>query len=230
VTSDNLHEARVTLFGKMKSAMIKVWLKRKKASGMRWNCLLAVASSLGGITVLFFTFWLSYAVIWVGGQGIAALSDLVFGKRFYVSHEARLVCSAVFVGLLFLQHFRTDPWYWGDYPKRNYVAAPALQMRAGVLGGLAFMLAYPGASANMVTDILLSGPRLVTGAWGLAKEAVRLKRLDEDGCAELLAFLSGAPAAVPYEELKSAGWNDWLSQLHSIDGVFFFAAQTWIIR
>jgi len=83
------------------------------------------------------------------------------------------------------------------------------------------MLAYPGASANMVADILLSGPRLVTGAWNLCRESMRLARLDETGCAELLAFLSRCDMAVPYDELRGAGWEDWFGQLRSIEGVLF---------
>lgn len=200
---------------------IKVWLKKKKCSGVALNSLLALVAALAGIVVLFLTFWLTYAVVWFGWEGVSALSDLVFGRQLQLSHGARLACSGVFVALLFIQQFRTNPRYWGEYPKRDYVAAPGLQAQAGVLGGLVFMLAYPRASANMVADVLLSGPRLVMGAWGLVAKVVRLKRLDETGCAELLTFLFGRAGAVTYEELKSAGWEGWLPQLRCIEGITF---------
>ncbi len=83
------------------------------------------------------------------------------------------------------------------------------------------MLAYPGASANMIADILLSGPRLVTGAWTLVRESGRMQQLDADGCSQLLAFLASRPMAVPYEELRKAGWEDWFAQLRNIEGVVF---------
>ena len=171
--------------------------------------------------MLFLTFWFTYAIIYIGCMGVSAFSELAFGERLRLTHEWRLAGSGLFLVLLFIQHFRTSPWYWGDYPKRDYVSAPTLQYHAGVAGGLAFMLAYPGASANMIADILLSGPRLVTGAWNLWRESMRLARLDDAGCAELIAFLLNCDTAVPYDELRTAGWEDWVGQLRCIEGVVF---------
>ena len=205
----------------MSADAIQVWLKRRKSSGATSRGLLAIGALFAGVIVLLLTFWFTYAIIWFGWLGVSALSDLVLGKRLHLTHEWRLVLCGVFLLLLFVQHFRTDPSHWGDYPKRDYVAAPVLQMRAGVLGGLGFMLAYPGASANMVADILLAGPRLVTGAWSLWRESRRLARLDAEGCAPLVAFLASRPAAVPYEELREAGWESWFVQLRCIEGVVF---------
>jgi hypothetical protein len=201
--------------------VIKAWLKKKKTSGAVLRGLMALLAFLAGVVVLFLTFWFTYAIVYIGCEGISAVSELAFSKRLRLSHEWRLAGSGLFLVLLFIQHFRTRPWHWGDYPKRDYVAAPALQYHAGAAGGLAFMLAYPGASANMVADILLSGPRLVTGAWNLWRESMRLARLDEARCAELIAFLSSCGAAVPYDELRNAGWEDWFGQLRSIEGVLF---------
>ena len=205
----------------MNSEAIKTWLKRKTSSSAISQGLLAFFALLAGAAVLFLTFWFTYAIVWFGFQGVSAFSSLVFSKKLQLTHEWRLVFSAGFVGLLFLQHFRTSPWYWGDYPKADYVAAPGLQAHAGVMGALGFMLAYPGASANMIADILLSGPRLVSGAWNLWRESRKLTRLDVDGCSQLLAFLASRPIAVSYAELHEAGWEDWLDQLRRIEGVVF---------
>ena len=205
----------------MNSETIKCWLKQKKSSRATSRILLAFVALLAGIVVLFLTFWFTYAIVWVGMQGVSACTELAFSKRLYLAHDWRLIASGVFIGLLFLQHFRTNPAHWGSYPQRDYVAAPALQYHAGVLGSLGFMLAYPGTSANMITDILLSGPRLVTGAGTLVGEAKRMKQLDVEGCSQLLAFLASRPMAVPYEELREAGWEDWLAQLRNIEGVVF---------
>jgi hypothetical protein len=205
----------------MNTDAIKSWLKKKKTLGAAFRCLLAVLAVLVGGTVLFLTFWFTYAVIYIGCMGVTAFSELAFSKPLRLTHEWRLGGSGLFLVALFIQHLRTSPWYWGDYPKRDYVSAPGLQYHAGVAGGLAFMLAYPGASANMIADILMSGPRLVTGAWNLWRESMRLARLDVAGCAELLTFLSSRDAAVPYEELRDAGWENWFGQLHCIEGVVF---------
>jgi hypothetical protein len=200
---------------------LKAWVKKKKAGGFLQCELLAIAGLLLGLLTVFLTFWFTYAIIWFGAYGISAASDLAFHKQVHISHAMRLVCSGAFIVLLFIQHFRTDPTHWGDYGKDNYVSAPGLQMQAGVIGGLGFMLAYPGASANMVADILLVGPRLVTGAHGLMKKGFHLRKLDENGCGQLLSFLYSRGSAVPYDELKDAGWEQWFGQLKHIDGVLF---------
>jgi len=200
----------------MNSDAIKVWLKRKKSSGATSRILLAIVAFLAGFVVLFFTFWFTYAIIWFGFQGVSAVASLAFSKKLHLAHEWRLVISGLFLVLLFAQHLRTNPWHWGDYPVRGDYSPIA----GHVLGPWA-LLAYPGASANMIADILLTGPRLVLGAWGLIQASSRLRRLDVDGCSQLLALLASQPAAVPYDELREAGWEDWFRQLRSIEGVVF---------
>lgn len=205
----------------MNQEAVKVWLKRKKSSGATARCLLAFAALLAGALVLILTFWFTYAVIWVCVPGVSAVSELAFSKKLKLAHEWRLVVSGVFLLLLFMQHFRTDPHYWGDYDKDDYVSAPGLQAHAGVMGGLAFLLAYPGPSANMIADILLSGPRLAMGSWRLWRESRRFGELDEDGCSRLIAFLASQHSAVAYGELREAGWEEWFGQLRCIEGVIF---------
>jgi hypothetical protein len=205
----------------MNSDAIKTWLNRKRSSGATSRFLLAIVVLLAGIVVLFLTFWFTYAIIWFGFQGVSAVSSLAFSKKLHLTHEWRLIASGGFIVLLFIQHFRTHPSHWGNYPKQDYVAAPILQYHAGVLGSLGFLLASPGASANMITDILLSAPRLMTGAGTLVGEGQRLKRLDVEGCSQLLAFLASRPTPVPYEELREARWEDWFVQLRNIEGVVF---------
>ena len=205
----------------MNPEAIRLWLGKKKARGFAGNVFLGVLCFCFGVIVLFLTFWFTYAVIFIGWMGISAFSELVTGKALHLSHRARMIGSGVFIVLLFVQHFRTSRWYWGEYPHRGYVSAPGLQARAGLAGGLAFMLAYPGASANMVADILLSGPRLVMGASHFVARGFRLRSLDENGCAQLLAFLHSRNGAVHFDELQSAGWDEWIAQLRYIDGVQF---------
>lgn len=200
----------------MNSDAIKAWLTGKKSSRATSRMLLALGLLVAGLVVLFLTFWFTYAIIWFGFQGVSALSSLVFSEKLHLAHEWRLVLSGLFLVLLFTQHLRTNPWHWGDYPARGDYSPVA----GHVLGPWA-LLAYPGASANMIADILLSGPRLVTGTWTLVQESRRLNQLDVDGCSQLLAFLATRPTAVPYEELRAAGWEDWLPQLRNLEGVVF---------
>jgi len=200
----------------MNADVIKAWLKRKQSSGATSRILLALVMLVAGLVVLFLTFWFTYAIIWSGFQGVSAISSLAFSRELQLAHEWRLVTSGGFLVLLFVQHLRTSPWYWGNYPERDDYSPIA----GHVLGPFA-LLRYPGASANMIADILLSGPRLVTGTWTIIQESRRLKQLDVAGSSQLLAFLASRPNAVPYEELRQAGWEDWFAQLRSIEGVVF---------
>jgi hypothetical protein len=182
----------------MNPNMLKSWVSKKKASGFTQNIALGVL-----------------------GLGVSAFSDLAFGRKMELTHEIRLASSGLFLVLLVIQHSRTDPSYWGQYRDQDYVAAPALLHQGSVIGGLGFMLAYPGASANLMAALLLSGPRLVAGSFKVIKQGLFFRRLDESGCAELLAFLRFRREAVPYDELKSAGWEAWFDQMRCFDGVHF---------
>ena len=200
----------------MNTGAVQIWLKQKRASGATARVLLGIVTLIAGMVVVFLTFWFTYAVVWIIFEGVSAFSSLTLGRNVRLTHEWRLAMSAVFVGLLFLQHIRTSPWHWGEYPKRNDYSLVA----GHVLGPWA-LLRYPGASANMIADILLSGPRLVFGFWSLVQEANRLRRLDVQRCGQLLTFLASRPTAVAYEELHAAGWESWFAQLRCIEGVVF---------
>ncbi|HTI98326.1 MAG TPA: hypothetical protein VL527_05425 [Dongiaceae bacterium] len=197
------------------------WVKRQKWQGVVLNSIGAGFAFLGGILILFLTFWLAYLVMYIGMWGVAAIAEMGWHTKLHLSHEWKLGLSGVFLILLFIQHLRTSPWYWGDYPQADYVAAPVLQAGAGMFGGLVVMLAYPGASANMVADILLSGPRLCFGTIHLVRDIRRLAQMDVAGCAELLKILVPQQQYFTYEEWRRLGWEPWLTQLRSIDGVLF---------
>jgi len=205
----------------MDATAIREWIKRLKIREQRTNRIFAALSLLAATLVLFFTFWFTYAIVWFGSWGVSATIEMVWNKKVHLSHEWVLILSGIFLVLLFVQHIRTDPSHWGDYPSRNYASSPALQWRAGLGGALGTMLLYPGASANMIADILLTGPRLTMGAWKFEKQARQAARLDDENCASLLAFLVSRPMVVSYDELRDAGWENWLPQLRSINGVNF---------
>ncbi len=202
----------------MNQEAVKVWLKAKKSSGATARCLLAFGALLAGAAVLFLTFWFVYAVIWFCFPGVSAISQLAFSKKLKLAHEWRLILSGVFIVLLFIQHFRTSQWHWGEYEEVDPYRAWALGRAFGPFGAL---LSAPGASANIIADILLSGPRLITGSWNLWRESRRFGAMDEDCCSQLLVILASRHSAVPFEELREAGWEEWFGQMRCIDGVIF---------
>jgi hypothetical protein len=200
----------------MNADVIQSWLKRKKTSDAAMRRVTAVLAFFGGLVVLFLTFWFTYAIVWFGFHGVAALGSLFANQKPHLTHQWRLVISGVFLILLFIQHLRTSPWHWGNYSRDdNY------SFFEGHVLGPGALLRHPGASANMIADILLSGPRLVTGSWALWRGATRLQALDAEVCSQLLAFLLSRPEVVPYDELREAGWEEWLGPLRGLDGLVF---------
>lgn len=205
----------------MEETFLQNYFAKWKTKGLAFNSLVALSAFIGGVVVLVFTFWFTYAVIFIGWRGVSAVSELLFSKRLSLSHHARLIGSGIFIVLLFIQHFRTNPWYYGDYPRRNYASSPVLQANAGLAGAFAFMLAYPGASANMITDILMSGPRLVIGSWGMIRRTFQIKNFDAASCSQVIGLLFQREKCVPYDEMIEAGWEPWFNQLRLIEGVNF---------
>ena len=185
-----------------------IWLKRKAVARIVTCCVGCVLALGSGLGVLFLTFWLTYAILCVGEVGVSAISELVFSRKLHLTHGWRLAVSGVFIGALFAEWLRRSPWSLGDYgPTEGGSLTNALVLRAGVLGGLAVLLANPQASATMITELLYTGPRLVLGAWHLALEGTRTARMELNGCAQALESLLTHPHAVPYQELAIA-WPD----------------------
>ena len=127
------------------------------------SLLLSLLAFVAGLVVLFLTFWFTYAVIWFGMLGISAAFELLFNRRLVLTHVWRLILSSIFIFLLFIGNARTAREYLADYPKRNYRGI-GIGTQAGVAGAMVSLLAYPGASTRMISDLLFTGPRLVVYA------------------------------------------------------------------
>jgi len=126
--------------------------------------LLSALALVAGLVVLFLTFWFTYAIIWFGMLGISAGSELLFNKRLVLTHIWRLILSSIFIVLLFIGNARTSREYLADYPRRNYRGI-GIGMQTGAAGALVSLLAYPGASTRMISDLLFTGPRLIAYAF-----------------------------------------------------------------
>jgi hypothetical protein len=183
------------------------WKRIKILLGSAW----AMLALLGGLVILFLTFWFVYAIIWFISSGASDVWKSVFHEQLRFGHEMKLVCSALFIVLLFVQLFRTDPSYWSEYPKREY--------RADIEGSELFR--HPHVAAKMTLDILLSGPRLVMGAWNSLRTVMEILRINTTAAASFVQFLLKQGQAVPYEELEDVGWGPWLPQMRRIEGLRF---------
>jgi hypothetical protein len=207
-----------------KSDSMQAWVSKKKSRSVMANYFFAITSFGFGVLAVFFTFWITYFVIYIAVDGLSALSDLVTDHRFHLSRLARLILSGVFVLVLFLQYLRTRPSYWKEYPTDERDFGPLMKATLGDYQVLSPVLSHPKTVSKAIADVLLTGPRLVFGSWQKLQLAQKLQAMNEAACAEVLALLSSRTDAVSYEELCAAGWGRQLVDLKAIDGVRFLDA------
>lgn len=211
---------------------IDAWLRKRFAQEASLSVVMGVAAIVIGVVVVFLTFWLAYAMMWVLGQALSAVTQLIVNKRLPWPHWLRLAGAAGFMVLLFRQHLRTSPWDRGSYADPdatppggfNGLGGP-IAMYGGALLSLGYLLRYPLASSRLVIELLETGPRLLTGARALFRQADAIRRMDTTGCAWVLTALSGRSGSVPREELMAAwpdaDWPRLWTQLRLIDGLVF---------
>jgi hypothetical protein len=208
------------------------WLRKRFAQEASLSVLMGVAAIALGVVAVFLTFWLAYAVMWILGQALSAVTQLLANKKLPWPHWLRLAGAAAFIVLLFRQHLRTSPWDRGSFADPD--ATPtggwdelggAIALYGGSLLSLASLLRYPQASSRLILEILETGPRLLTGARALFRQAAAMRRMDTTGCAWVLTALAGRTGSVPREELTAAwpdaDWPRLWAQLRMIDGLVF---------
>jgi len=208
------------------------WLRIRFAQEASLSVLMGVAAIALGVVAVFLTFWLAYAMMWLVGQALSAVTQLVVNKKFPWPHWLRMTGAAGFLVLLFRQHLRTSPWDRGSYADPDAIPAGGFNERGGPIamyGGavlsLGQLLRYPTASSRLIIELLETGPRLFTGARALFRQAAAIRDMDTTGCAWVLTALSGRTGSVPREELMvawpDADWPRLWAQLRLIDGLVF---------
>ncbi len=208
----------------MQHAAIQQWLKKKAAADAATGVLFSIGCLLLGGIVLVISFFFTYAVVWFGfNAGVSGFSELFFGRRLHLTHAGIVALSLSFVALLFWANQRISRESLGTLPRRNYPGPGPGWI--GLPGALISLLAYPGASTRMITDLLLTGPRLVSTAWSNTTKSTRLFRLDVAACSRVLAVLLRKAGRVSFAELTMSAElpNPFrvFRQLRSLDGVVF---------
>jgi len=183
------------------------WVRRKRASATAGNLGVGALGLLGGVLVLFITFWFAYAIIFIGTMGASGASELILNKRLHLSHEMRLAGAGLFIVLLFIGNARTNRWYLGDYSETQFSSFGI--PRSELMGAFDCLLVYPGTSSKMIAGILCISPRLLTASWRTFRQARRLQSLDVSGCAAILSLLASSPRRASNEALAQVfpGWD-----------------------
>lgn len=210
----------------MEVAPLEAWMRRRLARDANTCLLLSPLAILGGLLILFLTFWFSYAVIWMVLKVLLAIPEILAGTHWKVGHQGRLGLTTAFLVLLVVSYLRSDRWQRQDLSSFADGPSPGGQALWRFGGGRAgLLLAYPGASSRMIVDLLYVGPQLLVTGWNLLRDSGRARAAEVPTAARVLWTLLNQPGRVPYGELSSLYADEDLQgafeSLRRIEGVVF---------
>jgi hypothetical protein len=201
-------------------SMIQQWLRKKAAADATHYFLFALFLLSVGAVLLAVTFFFACALLWVALNGAGStLSEFLWNRPLHLPLAAIITVAALFVVFLFVESARVSRQYLTRIPRRDRWPSRS----AGSTGGFVNLLVYSDVSSRLIADALLTGPRLVAGAWSCLKRAGRLSRLDAEAGSRVLSVLfSRASRCSPDDLIQLSGLPDpgkAASQLRDIDGV-----------
>ncbi|MEN9676747.1 MAG: hypothetical protein RIS76_2643 [Verrucomicrobiota bacterium] len=184
---------------------LEFWLRRRLNRSANTCLALSPVALLGGILLLFLTFWFSYAVITLVFSVVEAIPQLVSGTRWKVGHVARLVVTGVFLALLFYSYLRSNRWQRWDIGSLEEPPSALGQTlwRIGGASRAGLLLMNPELSARLIAELLYIGPQVLVAGWNLLRESGETRRADAAAGARVLWTLLTQPRRVGYEELES---------------------------
>jgi hypothetical protein len=207
----------------MKAERLEHWFKRYIAVRKVGCWVGAPFMLIAGAIVLFLTFWLTYFVIFLADQGFNELIQIFSGHAWHLSHNVRLILSAIFIVLLFFGRARTTPWQVANFrPVRENAMLDAIADSQEV-GPFAKILSNPQTSANIIAQALYFGPHLVLGSWNLVRQAGWLSSINQAACVSALELLLSRPGRVTQSDFASERphlrWPEIRSGLSGVSGV-----------
>jgi hypothetical protein len=207
----------------MNPAPITGWLRTWVRSQVVLNLAGGVAVLLLGALLLLLTWAMVYLV-----------SIFALGPWLGYHHWCHSVAGLVLIPLLFWGNARTSREYLSEYSVivgtssetvvNFYLPGVGLVSNVNPLAP-----ATIHAGAKMITDCLYVGPRAVVKAFHMFSHAMKLRRMDLDGCGAVLTVLFSVQRKLSFQEIVAS--VDWMNpavvfpQLHWVDGVIFLAAE-----
>lgn len=188
----------------MDLAALEQWLRRRLRQDANLALGISPLALLGGVVVLFLTFWFSYAVIGLVGKVGMAGANLLLNSDWRLGHGARLWLAGVFLVLLLVSYFRSDRAGvdWNAWDADPSALGSALARFGTGAGRAGLLLAHPEMSARIIVDILNLGPRLMAGGMDLLRQSGRGRAADTTAGARVLWTLLYQPRMLTYEELE----------------------------
>jgi hypothetical protein len=206
--------------------LVKTWLKRAIRTARAFKIAAAIGSVAVGLLILFVSFWMWYGIIW-----------FVSHSFFPLAHGVILLIAAGIMGLVVVVGMR-QTWEKLD-PLRRQVEL-ARDMGISLTPWSRFGMSYTTnaawlpefeirSMASVINWILCGGVLLVVGSWGAWCQFQRLKQIDVDGCARVIALLHAVARRQAFTEIveKLPGLNPvkTFDDLHFVDGVLFLSSE-----
>ena len=191
---------------------------------MAWKIAAVVACLVGGLLVLYVSFWASYAVIWIISTGL-----------FPLKHHAILLIASGFMTLVVIVGARQN---WEDLDPLRREVQLAKEMDITLTPYSRYGISYTTDAvkagvfeirslASFINWILCGGVKLVLGSVGRLRQFRRLKSINTDACARVLALLQRKPGRHSFEEIvkELPGLNPvrTFDDLRYVDGVVFLS-------
>lgn len=196
------------------------WLGQKARALSNQGMVLALVCLVLGAIVLFLTFWIVYAVIW-----------LAFDWLVPHTHGVRLVLTAGVVILLFVLNATTHRRHLEEFsyvtgtknPKAVHLYIPGVGMGSTINP---LSPEYAQSIAKVIAAWVLFGPRLLTESVRSFVEARRYRTVDLTGCAAILELLADRGERVPFADIAKVippghDLTIVLGQLRWFDGILF---------
>jgi hypothetical protein len=201
-------------------SIIQQWLRKKAAADAAHHFLFALFLLSVGAVLLAVTFCCACVVLWVALNGAgSAVSEILWHRPQQLSLAAIATVAALFVVFLFIESARVNRKYLTGFSRRDRWPARSVDGT----GGFVNLLVYSDISSRLIADALLTGPRLVSGAWSCFRKAGRLSHLDAEAGSRVLALLFSRASRCSLEDLvQLSGLPDpgkAASQLRDLDGV-----------
>lgn len=205
---------------------IEAWLQKRLSAAGAWDLVAMAACLLGGLLVLFVSFWVAYGVIWFISHSLFVLSDRVI-----------LLAAGGFMTVVVLVGARQN-WQSLDPLEQQVRLAEQMDIRLspwnryGVTYDTDAMKAAAfevRSVASTINCILCGGVLLCLSSLTKLRRFWRLRRINVDECARVIALLHAAARRQSFAEIveKLPGLNpvSVFDDLRYIDGVLFIARE-----
>ncbi len=96
----------------MDASAIDQWLQRRFRRDANVWVALSPLAILGGLLVLFLTFWFAYAAVYLGTHAVDAVFSIFSGSHFKIRHITRLWLAGGFLIVLVIGYLRTKPFHF----------------------------------------------------------------------------------------------------------------------